>query len=385
MSAAGWLTLARNCAHVLVVTVLVAMLTINWSPGAFPMYDLDVYLQGARAVGNEGDLYELRVHGLPFTYPPFAAIVFVPLLLVPASALPLLVVVVVVAAFLASLFVLTYRVQLSARMAVFVLFAALAIEPLHRSATLGQVNTLLMLAIVVDLVLLPPRYRGVLIGLGAAIKLTPGVFVLLFVVRRDWASLLRAAASFMGALAAGWLAAPSASRYYWGGGLLELGRFGEGTLGRPDNQSLLGAFHSLPAALGSVKVWWALAALITVSAGVRILGRLHARADVLGQVCALAVVGLLISPISWTHHWVWLAAYLVWLARRQRWLEFSLVSAVLWSRITWWPTFMAGGTGWQSAVLQVASVAYVLIGVWTLLALWRSTRRAVGRECISVS
>ena len=70
---------------------------------------------------------------------------------------------------------------------------ALGSEPVVRNLILGQINIVLMLMVVVDLLVLPPRWRGVLIGIATGVKLVPGAFVLLYVLRRDLRAVVRAA------------------------------------------------------------------------------------------------------------------------------------------------------------------------------------------------
>ena len=63
---------------------------------------------------------------------------------------------------------------------------ALLLEPLRRNTTYGQVNVFLLLLVLVDLVATRARGRGSLVGLAAAIKLTPMIYIFVFIFRRDW-------------------------------------------------------------------------------------------------------------------------------------------------------------------------------------------------------
>ena len=60
-----------------------------------------------------------------------------------------------------------------------------------------------------------PWPRGLLLGLGIALKLTPAVFLLYFLLRRDNRAALTALASFAGATLVGFALAWSDSWEYW--------------------------------------------------------------------------------------------------------------------------------------------------------------------------
>jgi alpha-1,2-mannosyltransferase len=176
--------------------------------------------------------------------------------------------------------------------------------PVGRNLALGQVEIFLALACILDIVpARTPWPRGVLIGLATAVKLTPGLFIVYFIVTRQW----RCAATAIGTTLAAWAAAvvvfPTGSRrYFFDGVALNLSRVGGVTdIG---NQSLWGTMHRAFGADGQVP-WLVAAALVTV------FGMVRARAAAAnGQLLAAAtIVGLtsvLISPVSWLHHGIWL-------------------------------------------------------------------------------
>ena len=64
--------------------------------------------------------------------------------------------------------------------------AALFLEPVRNTLNYGQVNVALMALVAADCLAAAPRWpRGALVGLAAAVKLTPAAFVLFFLLRRD--------------------------------------------------------------------------------------------------------------------------------------------------------------------------------------------------------
>jgi alpha-1,2-mannosyltransferase len=156
---------------------------VGWRLG-WPMgFDDAVYRAGAWAVLHGKPLYEplatlpdwSQVRQLPFTYPPVAALLFTPLTLFP---LQLAWGVMAVASALALGFVVRTGTGLRGVAGALTLLGAFALEPVWRSFALGQVNLLLLALVMADVLLLRgSRWGGSLIGLAAAVKLTPLLFV----------------------------------------------------------------------------------------------------------------------------------------------------------------------------------------------------------------
>lgn len=71
------------------------------------------------------------------------------------------------------------------------------------------------------------------------------------------------------------------------------------------DQSLAGAMARLAGGSGQYLGWWYVAASCTAVAGVAVAVWAHRRGHRLAGVVCCAITGLLVSPISWTHHWVW--------------------------------------------------------------------------------
>ncbi len=285
--------------------------------------DLDVYRLGSRAwLGGlplYGPLPATRAGvRLPFTYPPVAAVLLSPLALVPftAATTVLTLASIAAAAGVTGLILRRLTGPAAARQAAAWLLApVLFIEPVRATLSLGQVNLLLMALVAADCLAREPRWpRGALVGLAAAVKLTPAAFVLYFLLRRDYRAAGTAGLSFAAATAAGFALAWRDSMRYWSVTVLQTSRIGSPVYA--GNQSLLAvlaragiAAHS-PAGLAA---WLALSAVVTALAW-----RGMWRALAAGQDCwALslnALAPLLISPVSWSHHWVWCVPVLLSLA-----------------------------------------------------------------------
>ncbi|MEV6236087.1 glycosyltransferase 87 family protein [Lentzea sp. NPDC051838] len=269
------------------------------------LIDLGVYLAGGDAWRSGIDLYGADFHapsGLPFTYPPFAAMLFSGI-----SPLPLPVVAVFFTA--AGIGLFTAACHLAARQRKTVPWAgfglaagALLLEPFRSGLDLGQINMILIGLVAADC-LLPrtPWPRGMLVGLAAAIKLTPAIFVLYFLSRKQFRPALTAVATFSGAGLIGWVGAPSDSKAFWFHAMLDPSRVGG--LPYSAHQSL----HGLLIRLGAPDTVWIVVSLAVLALTVVLLKRL----DDLTALLAVAATGLLISPVSWSHHWVWVAPALL--------------------------------------------------------------------------
>ena len=180
----------------------------------------------------------------------------------------------------------------------------LLLEPARSNVDFGQINTILFALVIVDVAFVAAPWRGALVGIAAAIKLTPVVFVLYFVVRREWRAAVTAGASAVAATAVGLAVMPSASVQYWRHDALDPGR--TGPLGYVSNQSWSGMLHRAPFSPGTLEsVLWTVLALLTVAAGVTAARRSSAAGRPLEALVALALTGVVVGPVSWTHHWSW--------------------------------------------------------------------------------
>jgi alpha-1,2-mannosyltransferase len=186
--------------------------------------------------------------------------------------------------------------------------------PWRETMAFSQVNILLFAMIAADLLSGPHRRMptGLLTGIAAGIKLTPLVFGLYFLVRGEWKQLFTMAAGFFGTIALGFLLLPAESATYWLQMLRDTGRIGgEGYV---DNLSIRGAIlHFLGPDFPST-VPWLLVSLLLVAATAYIIREARRRADRFLPIAMTSLLMLLISPISWSHHWVWIVVVLAVLA-----------------------------------------------------------------------
>lgn len=318
----------------------VAALAVLLKPEPNGLIDLQVYRTGGNAWLHGMALYDRAFPGplpgphLPFTYPPLAAVLFATLTVLPWWVAVTLVSGVGLAGLALACWLAAARLRYEpagsdepagSRAGVMLLAAAAAgiaplMEPVNQTVSFGQINLLLAGAVTADCLLRrTPWPRGALIGVAAAVKLTPAAFVLFFLARRQWRPALVAIASFAAAGLLGLLLAPRDTRDYWLGVLLDPSRIGG--LAYTSNQSLRGLLHRLDLAAGvETAAWLALSAAVAVLA-VFGIAAVRRRGDDTAALLVTAAAALLVSPVSWSHHWVWVVPGVVWLAayaRRRR-------------------------------------------------------------------
>jgi alpha-1,2-mannosyltransferase len=358
-------------APVAVLALLAAAAVVGGIRGGFT--DLSVYQYGGRAVLDGLPVYGSRdpVTGLPFTYPPFAAVAMVPLGLLPAwlaasvwtglSVAALAGVVVVVS----REFDRVRRGWLVALLAV----GALALEPVWQNVTFGQVNLLLMLAVLVDLVRPERRLSGVLVGVAAGVKLTPLVFVVLLVLVGRRAAAGRAVLAFAATVAVGFVAMPGPAATYWTDGLVDPARVGPPALAH--NQSVYGALTRWLGGPPPAPLWLAVAVPLA-GAVLLVAAAWWRRGDRVLGTCLAATAMLLVSPVSWSHHWVWAVPIGLVLWERRRWAAAAWIGVFV-ARPMLWPPWGDGREYAWSPLDHLVGNAYVLAAVafaaWAALGL----------------
>lgn len=302
----------------------------------------------------------------PFTYPPFGAWVLSPLtwfdyetaarLMIMAIALQTAVIVALVGRSLGwswgSAFAIAPWVAILVQQ---------CLEPFTQSVGFAQVNTAMMALVMID-VAAPPSWkgRGVASGLAAAIKLTPAIAVLIFLLRRQWRSAITMVATSLAVTLLSWVISPGESARFFFDAMWDPQRAGDAYY--TSNQNLKGfVARALPENTWSIA--WAITVALALVAAVWLClriqaaatsvvtphvasddaapGPLNAAAPATGATASAALaapagdavelaasdavaapvlpenlatlltaavimtLGLLVSPITWSHHWVW--------------------------------------------------------------------------------
>lgn len=289
--------------------------------------DLRIYYNSMSSWRGGHDLYSYTYQdptngALGFTYPPFAALLMSGLPSLPIRGIIVIAGVGIMATTVAMVMIaLRQRVQL--RRPQFVLATGLAtaaafcLQPITQTMAYGQVNTALALLVMVDVFVLGrrgSRFAGLGIGLAMAIKLTPAIFLVYLVMSRQWRMLRVALASAAAVTVLAAVVAPTDSWQYFTSLLWDSGRVG--VADNTANQSLNGTLARLTGSLTPDKMVWALAALIILTIGAVRVQRAVAAGDTLLAVTITGLLGLLISPVSWIHHAVWIVPAMIVLISR---------------------------------------------------------------------
>jgi len=367
--------------------------------------DLEVYRFGVQAWLAGGDMYgtlpETSDHiTLPFIYPPFAAIVLLPLAVAPWVLAWSALLALSTAALGLTFYVVARRLWPSggrggalsvASIALPLALAvqpgkaidfskpappipAFALEPVMQTIEFGQVNLLLMALVALDVLVVRTRWpRGLLIGIAAAIKLTPAAFVLYFLLRRDYRAAAVAAVSTAVVTGLAFLIAPGPSWRFW------LDNPAGGVSGSPffTDQNFQ-AVLARAGVDGTLKtVLWLVLSLGLLALAVPAIRRAPAPLALM----ATAGVALLVSPTSWSHHWVWVAPFLLvaaasaWRARSFTWLGVTLASAAVFVVAPHQLDLPHEGTNW-TIDQQIFGGTYVWFTVLLFVVLWWRWRAA---------
>jgi alpha-1,2-mannosyltransferase len=347
------------------------------------MLDLRVYLWGGTLVRHSQDPYQYTyTHFLHFTYTPVAAGFFALVSLVNVQVVKGLITAASIASLLAVLWMTSGALErwrthgrLGATLAIGAV--ALWLEPVRQTLSFGQVNLLLMVLIVADLCLPDSRWwKGAGVGLAAGFKLTPLIFIPYLLLTRRFRAAAVATATFALTIAGSLVLLPRASEHYWFDGLF-LNPHRLGNVAYVGNQSLYGALLRLCGSPAAARPYQLAAVAVVGTGGLMLAAWASRRGQEMVGVLVCALTGLLVSPVSWSHHWVWVAPMLVVLAelatrplvlpqdRRRRlacWLGAAAV-AVLFSGVLWTVPSPAVQGHVMTGPEQLIGDLYVLAGV----------------------
>ena len=314
--------LARLAPAVLVASVAARLAWTYLVPNGANFVDLHVYLGGAAALDQPGTLYsyvyadQTPDFPLPFTYPPFAALVFYPLTKLPFAVVALGWQLGIIAALYGVVRVSQRLIAVSSVPAA-MLWTAVGIwtEPLRSTFDYGQVNVILVLGALWAAYSTRWWVSGLLVGVAAGIKLTPAITGVYLAGMRRWAAAAFAALVFAATVALPIAVIGQQARYYFTDLLGDASRVGP--IGTSFNQSWRGGVSRIlghDAGYGPLVLTGIAASAVLAILAWRALANAAAGArDRLGSLLVVELFGLLISPISWTHHWVWLLPLMIWL------------------------------------------------------------------------
>lgn len=301
-------------------------------------FDLLIYHGAVVWWAGGGDLYNFIAPDttLGFTYPPFAALVMVPMSALATKTAGWLNVGASLAALAVVLAALLVPIAKRAGWSPWFTVAlavplATAIEPVRETLGYGQVNLLLFALVILDMVALRWRARGgadggswpvrlwrsgawagVGIGLASAIKLTPALFILYLVITRQWRAAATAVSTAVGVTVGAFFLARHESLTYFGDVIWHTERVGAADM--TPNQSLAGVLARIYDSIETPGLLWLAFSLLLLAVGLSRAKTAHAEGD---ELTAFTLVGLtanVISPISWSHHLVYVLPAIIVLA-----------------------------------------------------------------------
>jgi alpha-1,2-mannosyltransferase len=302
---------------ILLVVVTAAVVAAQmWYGNRHHFLDLRIYVNAVRWWASGHPLYEFAhddpIQGrLGFTYPPFAALVLAPLgALGFRASIVLFVVGTALAVGVTSLWLVR---PIARRHGVPLWFACAltlplisTLEPIRETVTFGQINMLLVLLVLTDLLIIAPRWprlAGICIGIAAAIKLTPAIFIVYLLITRRWRAALTATATAAAATLVAAAVAWRDSWHFWTAALWETGRVGH--TDRIANQSLFGLLARLSAPQDPNLLLWLALVLAVAGYGLWRASRAALAGDEVVGLTLTGIVGGLASPITWPHHLFW--------------------------------------------------------------------------------
>ena len=374
-SALGRVALARpRVAGLVVLAVFIVPMLLITVGTIGPMIDVDVYLLGGREFFRGAGLYQdgfgsTLATPLPYTYPPLWAAVVGAVAWLPWRGVAWVWTLLNVA-LLVWLVRRSYRAFVATApriepIVVALLAGVLAFTaPVMSTFDVGQVGILLTAAVLADTVSAKTRLpRGVLVGSATAVKLTPGIFVVYWLFTKRWRPAITASVTALGLWAAVAALRPDLSREYWFHVAFNPNRV-TADMGIFINQSLSGMLHRVG---WDGVVPWALLVCLAVAAGLLRARVAHRAGDELAAVTMIGITSLLVSPVSWIHHAVWIVpatGVLLGDGRtRRQWVAWGSVMLVFLLRL---PSWAASGTLPTNAVTSfVFENAYV----WAYVAL----------------
>ena len=330
----------------------------------FPI-DMIIYREGVKAFMAGDEVYSVPMMAgdiaLPFLYPPFGALVMVPLAGDWFSDAMAGDIVIILSNLLIGLIVLLLAFALNKQrvtrfassdvisVASLIWGIVLIFEPVRLNNGFAQINIILMALVALDLI---PRKRlkwlpqGWLIGVAAAIKITPLAMLLYFLVRKELKPIITAGISAIVATTIAAAVRWDVTWEYFTVNLLSMGSGGEIGVqtAYQSNSSIKGFLERLYTSQESMEtasmittiIWFCLA-IITVVLGGWLMIALMKRGLNIEAFIINAFIMLLISPVSWSHHWVWLTiAIPVLFYRALTWRNLNWVSGIMVSILGLW-------------------------------------------------
>lgn len=405
---AGWSPAVRWTLAVVIVlagaSIPVLRYLVFWPLDQWQV-DVEVYREAGVSILTGRPIYSAMTEApqlLPFTYPPFAAVLAVPLALLPFGAIGWLWTLAQIAATAAIVWYAGWRLihrtgALAPLTLALLTVPMLWLHPVSDGIRFGQVNAFMVLACLMDLRTPRPGLlrrvpAGVLVGLAMSIKLTPGVFVVHYLVNRRWKEAITAVVTAVVVTLGSWVLLPEASFAFWGGALQDPARLGPNA--GTSNQSIRGFLLRLgPHGLPGDALWLLLVGVVGFI-GFQLARRAYLAGDSISEVAAIGLMAVLLSPVAWIHHLHWMVVVIFAvlgadpLRDRRRLLAAAVVTGFFLCRLPWWGiTWLShpDQPRWFGRVLQNADTVGSLLALallWWALHTKPATRHTQGSEVV---
>lgn len=373
----------------LVVAAAAAPLVHTWltNPDDQRLVDLDVYRTGGQMLLDGRPVYDFFTPApqlLPFTYPPIAAMLAVTLAEMSWGTAQWVWTAGIFAALAVTVW-FAFRQALRAYVPwVFglLMVACTYLMPIRDQVRFGQVDILLVALCLVDCLARRPWLpRGFLVGLATAVKLTPGVFLIYFLVTRQWRTFFMAAFVAAVLTVLPFVVIPQDASAFWFSALLDPERLGANTA--TTNQSIRGMLLRLYMPESLTFAIWAVIVAAVAWYGFRAARAAYQAKDELTAVALTSLMAVLLSPVAWIHHLAWVVVVLGAIVGDGRDPVRLRVAAGVWLfyvvPVPWWGvSLIAAGIPGVSLVLgKIVQDGFglgALVLVW-LLASWLPKRR----------
>lgn len=302
---------------ILVAAVITGVVFLGWRLFTSTYLDLRVYIAGAQALIDGNSLYDsVNVPNqanltLPFTYPPFAAVIFIPFAILPINVALVLWFVIALGSLVGICYLTALRLPALAgkskptwatwEIAALIFAISAFSEPVNQNFDVAQVNLLIVFVVMYDTVN-RTKYAGFATGMAAGFKVTPALFIVLMLVTRRWADFGRALMGFAVTLIIGSFFGIDNVWRYWSSEVFKTERVGDAA--RLSNMAIRGIMaRFFP---GSTGVIIAIIVAVVIAVAALAIGAAWWTRSRLVSAMVVGLGTLLASPISWPHHWVWL-------------------------------------------------------------------------------
>lgn len=375
MKRADWLRIAAAVAAVVSVLILASVIRDQWIGfwgGETPYYffDTDFYRKAVVAViTGTKTMFEAMA------YPPFAYLLLWWLPSVPMiegdqiwTAVTYLVVIavsVVLNARALETIGKDWRRRPGLLVAGSAASAALLIisTPMLSQITCGQVSLLVIALPFLDMArVLPRKFEGIFVGLAAAIKVTPAIFGVYYLVTKQWRQAINSLVSFVFFTGVGALFFPSQTLEYW----TKFNSSGQ------EVDPLLPYNWGIRSMIARISLDWSAQSWTWAGLGALVLvatlwraRKLYLRGQNMEAMLIVAAVSVVVPPNSLPHYYTWMPMLAIWLAYTSGWVGRVLAVGIYVLYSTWYPeNVLASLTGsWNGFALAVAMYALVPIAL----------------------